>query len=272
MIDRDFVEAISEQAEKASGVQTFLAPGDEGRRIRVYDREKNEIDVIEGTPKPRTDTVHRIDDVVSVTTRRLSEKRMADAGVSAEVYVGDERIVSIFTEAAGFRGESVQLPLHRNAAYEAVRSLAKQPKWFEHQEFVDFLRITLAGCVNPNDFKTFKSLRFQNADNGASTVNVGRESMDRSINRATLTADGADIPETVSLSMPVYDECIDSESLLRWTVTCAVAIDTQNRRVTIRPMAHELDTAARAAKTWLLSRLQDVPDGVLCVTGSPSPA
>lgn len=272
MIDRDFVDAIQELSEGASGIQEFTAPGDEGRRVRVYDRKKNEIGVIEGTAMPRVDTVHRIEDIVSVTTRRLAEKRLADAGVSAEVFVGDERIVSVFTEAAGFRGESVSLPLHRNAAYEAVKTLAKQPRWFEHQDFVDFLRITLAGCVNPNDFKTFKSLRFQNADNGASTVNVGRESMDRSINRATLTGDGADIPETITLDIPVYDECLDYGNLLRWDVTCAVAIDTQNRRVTIRPMAHELDAAAREAKTWLLSRLDGVPEGVLCVTGSPSPA
>jgi hypothetical protein len=278
MINAEFVQTVQRTAVEASGLQIVPA----GEYTHFYDRHSHVHTTQRNEPTPRCDVVQRIEDVVSLVNRRLEEPKFKNINVHAEVYVGDAEIVGVFTEPTGHRRDSVKMSLLLNPAFERLLEIAESEEvvWFDHRRFLDLLRIDLNGCVKASDYGVWKNLKFSSSDTGGSSVaKAGRESIDRSIVRGTLTDDGSDLPDEMVLSVPIYDECaiIDgptgskTHELMRWDVTCAVAVDTMGRRFAIRPMTDELERGRREAKQWIIDQMGGLSKGTLLTTGTPSP-
>ena len=186
----------------------------------------------EGDPGPRVYTVYRVKDFIA------GMKHFPVEGSATAVFVGHSRISGLLDEPGQSR-DRITLPLTVSGPFGALTNVANQGA-MEQDDFIDFLRIKLAGCVDRDTIQLFRQLKFTNNSSGDASYETGKQQISKSVLRE-IAANGRDIPEEITLRVMVYEE-LWGDSLL-WPVTCAVVIDFNAGEFSLIPLAGQLNKA-----------------------------
>lgn len=97
---------------------------------------------------------------------------------------------------------TMPMPLH--PVFQEVRALTK-PRAFSQRDLIHWLRSTMNGHVPDTDVEQFRALRISTEGDTATVVAKGREGVDRKIAATIRQQAGADVPDTLTVQVPVYD-------------------------------------------------------------------
>lgn len=96
------------------------------------------------------------------------------------------------------------LHLEQHPVFESLVSLTRT-QVFNQKQLIRFLRAELNGHVDETVIEVFRNLKLQSRSDGHSVVAKGREGVDRSIQREVRAATGTDVPDEITVHVPVYD-------------------------------------------------------------------
>jgi hypothetical protein len=169
---------------------------------------------------------------------------------SAAVFHSGDCVVAILDASSeSYRDDKVTWSLSPSEKFTALTRQAPQPRG--HAEFVRFLVQTLRDELDasaPGLLGTLRNLKFRSGDEQTGDVKQGRESMGRQI-EAEVTGAG-ELPETVLIKVRRWASL---EYLA--TVECLLVLDVQERKLSLRPLADQLERAENDAQAWLHSQL-----------------
>lgn len=168
----------------------------------------------------------------------------------ATVWHKDNLVVAVLnTGDASYRDDTVRWSLTASEKFKALTQDAPRPK--SHAEFVRFLVQSLRDELDasaPGLLGTIRNLKFRSADEQTGDIKQGRESMGRSI-EAEITG-ATELPETIIVKVR------------RWAsleyvaaIECLLVLDVQERKLSIRPLADQLEQAENGAQGWLHEQL-----------------
>jgi len=180
---------------------------------------------------PRAYTLYRVKDFISAVIRLPAAKQA--------VFVGQTGIIAILDEE-GDRRDRVSMPLTMTNPYLNLVKCQTGGMTKPQDDFIDFLRIDLAGCVMPDVVSLFRQLKFTNNSSGDATYETGRQQVSRSVLRE-IVGNGKEIPDEIVVKVAVYEELWGDS--LQWPVSCAVAIDFDKGKFTLIPLAGQLNKA-----------------------------
>jgi len=208
---------------------------------------------------PRDYTMYRVKDFVAAVGRLVGGKRL--------VCVGKCGVVGIMDEERD-RRDRVTMPLTYTGPFAALSNIHRESR--SQDSFIDFLRIDLAGCVEPDVVSLFRQLKFNNNSSGETNIEVGRQQMTRSVLKEMI-ANGTEIPDEIVLKVLVYEELWgDVQHLsLAWPVTCAVVIDFDKGKFTLMPLAGQLNKARIMTQENLADTIAAGLPEALVVCGEP---
>jgi hypothetical protein len=168
----------------------------------------------------------------------------------ATVWHKDNTVVAVLDAGdASYRDDSVRWLLTASEKFKALTQDAPRPR--AHAEFVRFLVQTLRDELDasaPGLLGTIRNLKFRSADEQTGDIKQGRESMGRSI-EAEITG-AAELPETVLVKVRRWAS-LDYVA----TVECLLVLDVQERKLSLRPLADQLEQAENGAQGWLHGQL-----------------
>lgn len=168
----------------------------------------------------------------------------------ATVWHRDNLITAVLDAGAdSYRDDRVTWSLSASEKFKALTGDAPRPR--QHADFVRFLVQNLRDEINasaPGLLGTIRSLKFRTADEQAGDVKQGRESMGRSIEAEVTGA--TDLPETFVVKVRRW-------ASLEYVVAveCLLVLDVQERKLSIRPLADQLEQAENGAQGWLHEQL-----------------
>lgn len=171
---------------------------------------------------------------------------------SAAVFHAANSVVGVLDASSdSYRDDIVSWSLKVSEKFNALTQSAPQPRG--HVEFVRFLVQTLRDELNaaaPGLLGILRNLKFRLGDEQTGDIKQGRESMGRQI-EAEVTGAG-ELPETVKIKVR------------RWasleyvaTVECLLVLDVQEKKLSLRPLADQLEVAENDAQAWLHGKLTD---------------
>jgi hypothetical protein len=169
---------------------------------------------------------------------------------------------------------SIVIELQQSPMFEILRALrdtGTEDAPQTHREFVRMLQTDLNGCVPDEFLVATRSIRMQKSSDVASSMGAGKVHVAHSLQSSLSSADGASLPESLVLSVPVYVDPDDYTA----RVDCSVVIDHEEAKIWMRPKAGELEKARRWTLAQimqdaklLLDQTQDGDVGTICVLGS----
>lgn len=196
---------------------------------------------------PRNYSASRVQDVVDIVRRLGEQEKVKDVAI----FCAGGRITAVLDETK--REDVVELFLPESAQFKFARNLGGM--WAAPKDMIASLRVQLAGCVPPNFISWLRQLKFSSSSQGDSDVQVGKESMGRSIQNQVSGA--GDVPESVRLEMPVYEGMVDAVGgLILFGVECVVDINYMQGQVRLVPVPSSVLEATRKADEWLVQQLR----------------
>ena len=164
----------------------------------------------------------------------------------ASVWHHGNQVVAILSDDDhSYRDDRVTWPIKGSSKFAALTKDAPQPR--PHADFVRFIVQNLRDefdAAAPGLLGTIRNLKFRNVDAAEGSVQQGRESMGREIQNEITGA--TDLPETVIIRVKRWADldCIAE-------VECLLVLDVENRKLSLRPLADQLEQAENAAQKWL---------------------
>ena len=149
----------------------------------------------------------------------------------------------------GHRDDRLTWKLTPSSKFGALTTGAGQPR--AHADFVRFLVQNLRDefdAAAPGLLGTIRNLKFKTADEQTGNIQQGRESMGRQIEAAVTGA--TDLPETVIIQVRRWASLDYLAS-----VECLLVLDTTDRKLSLRPLADQLEQAENDAQAWLGEQL-----------------
>ena len=196
---------------------------------------------------PRNHTVHTIDDFVRACRRWRTEDSVIFHGENAAVFVLDD---------ADCRAK-LTLPLPWSDLFLRVLEL-RQAQPLDQRDFLRTLRHDLAGACSPALVAAIQKIEVVSSGNQRTEINPGRER--GTMEFAADLASSGEIPELVTLSVPVYSiQGLDSPCPIR----CSLDYTLPPRPVqfVLRPRPDETMRAVDSAQSVLHGLLQSAFDG-----------
>ena len=230
------IKALSELAVRATAPHR-VESGDT-RKIAYVVGEK--MVTIETEPSPRSHEVKSLADLIELARRFEGE-------VPAVWY--DEGSVVLVIDDQGHRSETATFKLATSEVFDRIADLARSKPKLDQKAFVRLLRIELAGTLEPVVLlNAVRAVRWSSVTD----VNVGkqRESMGRDI-EARCT-DGKDLPDEVTLRVPVYRVAGERTPL---PCRCSVEVDAGDGTFRLLPFPDELDRVRQMAVASIAERL-----------------
>lgn len=227
------LETIQETAVKASHAQRLM----DKRKGTVFSHG-GQILTIDADPPARN---HKVSDLESLVVAIGGE-------ASASVWHSGNQVVAIIDDTpASHRDDRVSWSLVESAKFAALTRKAAEPR--SHAEFVKFLVQNLRDelqAAAPGLLGAIRALKFRSADEQAGKIEHGRESMGRAI-EAEVTGAG-ELPETVVVKVPRWATLgLDYVA----SIECLLVLDVNDRKLSLRPLADQLERAENAAQRWL---------------------
>lgn len=161
-----------------------------------------------------------------------------------------------------YRESSVTMPLPLHPKYAAFQNIRGE---FTQKGLIDFLRLNLKDEIEtafPGFIATIRKLQFLMNDSGSSNIQVGRESMGRSIDEQVTGA--GDIPEEIKLTLPLWLH-LDKPV----TIIIAIDINIPEKKFRFQPKPGELAAAIVDGQKWLHGQLEAACNKAAIYFGSP---
>ena len=167
------------------------------------------------------------------------------------VMVGRTAIVATVDEAE--RREWVSLVLTTTTALDTLNKCDDSRTPQGQSDFVNMLRIELAGCVDPIIVEAFRHLVFGKVSGGESAVSNSNKAVSSAI-KMTLAAGGNDIPDEIVCGLTVYEQFPEFGVQVR----CAVQTIVEDAAFLLIPLAGELFRAEEKTRTAIAARLREL--------------
>jgi len=220
----------------------------------------------EAAQPPRKDELYTLESLLGMLKRELNG---VDLTINQPtIYVGRDGVVALLSAAN--RRERFTLPLPQSREYHTLKNLAEGRAAMKHRDFVNLLRIDLAGCVEPDVIKLFSEIKVAANGENESAIRVGKESIGRRATAAALGA-GHELPEDITVTLAIYRDLTMPKYQV--PVVCALVTDLQEMTFRLIPKAGQLEAAERAVGDELIGSLEAAfasYTGLLVVQGSPS--
>lgn len=237
-------------------------------RTRFYLSGAGAVSSIKLEPPPRKHQVGTLADVIALANRfREDETAGGDAIPGPVVWYGPDKAVLVIDDN-GHRIEQATLTLEDSQVFRTVEALAEQKPWLEQKAFIRLLRIDLAGSLPPVELlDRVRKVTFDNGQSVLGEVRRDRESLGRQITSKVAAENGAEIPEEVTLVVPVYSTPGERD---RYPVRCAVEVDAMRGAFQLVPMPDEVERARNLAVESIAERLSgDLDSGIPFYHGKP---
>ena len=123
----------------------------------------------------------------------------------SRIYYCDTEAVLVVTDADG-EGRTLKhtLPLPLHPVYTKLEELLKTRQFFQ-KDLIRFLRAELNGNVEDAIIGTFRTLKLKSEGEGESVAEQGRNSISRSLQQTVRAERGDVIPDSITVTTPVYD-------------------------------------------------------------------
>ncbi len=191
---------------------------------------------------PRNYHVEDLDDYAAAVARFAHND-------GALVLCGETCITAILDEADRAR-ERLRFGLTYTTEFQLLKMLAQNRTGKSHPAFLKMLRIELAQCAPQGIIERLRSLKFQKASSGQTTVKPGDEAISHEIKRCAIVGDG-DVPESVGLDVRIYNELPDTH-----VVECCIDLDLDTIEFCLIPLSGELETACYEVRRRVRKQLQ----------------
>ncbi|WP_034382981.1 hypothetical protein [Deinococcus sp. YIM 77859] len=196
-------------------------------------------------------------DIQDVTAYDLDTvQRRADrehtAGDLEAVFVTDSAVVVQASSPTDRWTTTLALPLH--PAFKRVQSFAQLTK-LDQKTLVRLLRTELGEHVQATVISTFATLRFTSSSDGTSSVKPASTALDSRIVRQVRADAGQDVPDTITLHVPVYD--IPEARADSYPVTVYVEYDHDAEAFLLLAVHNDLRAAQESAVHKIINNLKD---------------
>lgn len=128
----------------------------------------------------------------------------ADMAAAVEVFANSDFITARISDDVLRRGWTVGMPLPRHPAFSRLTRLARTEA-FTQRTLIRLLRAEFNGHVNDAIIERFRTLKLTVEGGGQSVQAQGRAAVDKRIQQAIADERGAEIPDEITVTVPVYD-------------------------------------------------------------------
>lgn len=202
-------------------------------------------------PSPRKHTVRQLSDLIALANRFGDPE---DDAAPEPVVWYDESSVVLVIDDGGHRLETVVFPLVVSDIFELLQAIYRQKSKYDQKAFVRLLRIDLAGTIDPVVLlEKVRRVKFENGVQTTANVAKQRESFGRSIT-SEVTSDGGDLPDEVTLLVPVYKTMGRREPV---PLRCSVEVDPGEGTFRLLPLPDELERVGHVAVAAVARELSD---------------
>ena len=180
------------------------------------------------------------------------------------VFVGNGAVTAILDEDKR-RREQVRFGLTKTSEFETLKHQRSSRPGHTQKEFINLLRVELAGCAPPQLIASVRNLKFSRSSDGQSHVGTGKESVSSEVKRSLLTEGGDPLPDEVAITVNVYEEWRSKSGEIR----CSLDVDIDEAELRLIPMAGELERLQRETDTAIAEVLrQELGDIAAVFLGS----
>jgi hypothetical protein len=236
------INKVEELVTKGQRAQLLPCPAMPKDRVLIEKRPGE----VEGYDIPRGAVVDRAFGLAGLCAQVLTAGEGA-----AGVYVGHDKIRVVWDED---RRDSIEMALPWSEPF-ALLAKPEALAGLTQRDLIWLLRSTFKGAFAPPELlPTVRSVKFTSAGQAESDIQHGRESLGRKVD-AEITGAGA-IPEEVIFRVPVYSDMVDDAgNHFTASVACALDIDLEKQRFTLKPLPDEVAVAKREANAWICERI-----------------
>lgn len=197
----------------------------------------------------RPPRAHRVDDTADLVG--LADRLAKASGDSLPVFwIGDNAVTCVLNDAE-YRDSIAYMPLVVAKPMQVLQSIGNGAM-YRQQQFIHLLRTDLAKVQSDGMLlATVRKMKFTTGTQVEGEINQGRESMGKAI---TAEAVGAgDLPELVTLSMPVYDQLPH----VKYLVEAVLIVDIVNGQFGFQVLPGEILLAYRQAQGYIRHELTE---------------
>lgn len=233
----DAIKLIQDTAVQAAGVSVLSGTG---LRNKSFTHNNGVLERYDHDAPARQ---HKVRDIETLAT-------IVEGRENASVWHADNTVVALLDDRDDcHRDDRISWSLTPSSKFTALVQQAQQPR--AHADFVRWLVQNLRDefdAAAPGLLGTIRNLKFRNSDEQSGNVQQGRESMGRQIEAEISGA--TDLPETVLIKVRRWAS-LDYVA----AVECLLVLDTTERKLSLRPLADQLEQAENGAQEWLDEQL-----------------
>lgn len=182
-----------------------------------------------------------------------------------EVYHNDDAMVVLCDRDD--RSQRITMPLTKSDQFLAILKLSYGDLSFTPAQLVKYLRFDMSeGDGVEAMIKAVRRIDFTRQSVGNSSVEHGRESLGKSVEASVQQADN--IPESLAFEVPVYSNS-GLLNLTRVRIEMGVHIDLELQKLSIRPLAGQIDRARVTAHAAIANEFRKEAPKVPVFHGRP---
>lgn len=237
----EFLDRVVALADERRRPQV-LKPEQEPEHVYLLTTPNGGVQRHRAEPKPRRHLASSLGSLADVANTMRSSPACA--------WYSRKEVVLLLDDTD--RRDSVSLALTLSYPLRALQGLeTNRTLWFSQKDFINFLRIDLAGCLGAagNLLAIVRQLKFRQLAQSAGDIQHGKASLGKAI-EAELTGAGS-LPEQVVLHVPVFLNLL----LPTQPVLCALDIDPTNEKLALIPLPGTLEQALRGAESAIAEQL-----------------
>jgi hypothetical protein len=188
-------------------------------------------------PEVRSHTIESIGDLIAIANSAGDENEFPPV-----VWYDGTEIVVVFDDV-GSRASKATLELAASQKWRRLDELSTSRAALSQKDFIRLLRIDLAGTLADSVLLDLvRRVKFENGTVVTSEAVKNRESLGRQI--VSQVSSEKEIPETVTLSLPVYTTPGLAD---KYDVACSVEVDASQGTFRLAPLPDELSRVLNAA-------------------------
>lgn len=168
--------------------------------------------------------------------------------------VGTQEIVAVLDENSP--GDRVRFAMTWTQPFATLKKSDERRLSLPQADFINLLRIDLAGAVDAGVIGAFRLLKFQKSAASESQVNQSNKAISSAV-KMDLAAGGGAIPDEIVCGFAVYEEFPQ----FGVSVKCAVCTNIDEASFTLIPLAGELNRAEVMTRVAIAGELVALLDG-----------
>lgn len=246
---KELVDRLVELGERNASGRVIATPA-EPSHTYCLQKPDGSLEYVRATPPKRS---HYASDVATLAA---IVKRFAEQGKHiVSVWYSQQGVLALLDDDD--RHDRAILPLSLSSFVVALRKLEHTRTWLTQVEFIQLLRITLAGCLSSsNILSSVRSVKFRQLAQGERDVQHGKVSLGKSL-EAELNG-ASTIPEEMSLWVPIFPGVVDAAIM----IPVALDVDPVAEKFLLQPLPGSVDAAIREAEKRLGALVRAALEGV----------